>query len=188
MAEKPKVGRPRKPAEVEARAVDLAGRLGSSEEAARRLAAEGTPVDASSVRGWVRQARKRGDPPAKDAPAPWDFDAPPPPPVAPSPAPRPAPPDPAVTPPPPGLTPRQTRLWIVDQEIAAVRLQLAKARQEGAINTASLGGELRKLLDDRDELSPKEEADPAAEERRWSEEAQRVRGRIEAGVRRFEEG
>lgn len=51
---RPGAGRPRKPPEVEARAVELAEALGSTEEAARVLTAEGTPVDASSVRGWKR--------------------------------------------------------------------------------------------------------------------------------------
>ena len=139
-------------------------------EAARRLTAEGYPVDASRVRAWVRAA-KAEPAGAMAAPSPHDPDNG----------------RPDVVPPPKGLTARETRLWIVDQEIAATRLQLAKARREGAINTASLQGELRKLLDDRDELSPKEPADPAAEERRWREDADRVRARIEAGVRAVED-
>lgn len=89
---------------------------------------------------------------------------------------------------PEGLTGEAFARAVVDQEIIAVRRQLATARAEGALNTSALSAELRKLLEYRAELSPKEEADPAAEERRWREEASRVRARVEAGVRAFEEG
>lgn len=178
---KPGAGRPGPPAYIEGRAVELARETGSSVEAARRLTVEGYPVDASRVRAWVRAAKAEAPPASAAPPAPRAAGVPDPD------AERAAGAD-GVVPPPPGLTARETRLWIVDQEIGATRKQLARARLDGAINTASLQGELRKLLDDRDELSPKEAADPQAEERRWREEAGRVRARIEAGCRAFEEG
>lgn len=88
---------------------------------------------------------------------------------------------------PEGLTGRAASSWIVDQEITAVRTQLATARAKGALNTSALGGELRRLLEYRAELVPREDVDPKAEERRWREEADRVRARIEAGVRAVED-
>lgn len=98
-----------------------------------------------------------------------------------------------VPPIPPGLTGREADLWIVEERINATRTQLhhLTARIAGGASAhglPALEGILSRLLEQRAELRPPAAEDPGAEEKRWREDAARVRAKIEAGVRAFEEG
>jgi hypothetical protein len=77
-------------------------------------------------------------------------------------------------------------VWIIEQEIAAVRTSLAQARREGSTRTAALTKELRELLAEARELRPPPPPDPGEEERRWRAEAEAVVRMVEAGVRAAE--
>lgn len=185
---KPGAGRPPASPEAKAHALDLMNKLGSPEEAAEQLRREGVKVASGrQIREWANQARLAALPSVPEAAPPPEPSSPPI--AAPAAAAGERPPTPRERPP-PGLTGNALQLWYVQRQIEMVSVALATASgPDGQLaRIAPLNEQLRKWLGELDRLSPKEEADPAAEERRWREEASRVRARVEAGVRAFEEG
>lgn len=179
----PGAGRPPASPEAKAHALELVRKLGSPEEAAEQLRKEGAKVASGrQIREWQDAAREAARAESAATAPPPDPGAAGPPPAARAPSPRERPP--------PGLTGNALQLWYVQRQIEMVSVALADASgPDGQLaRIAPLNEQLRKWLAELDRLSPKEEADPQAEERRWREEAGRVRARIEAGVRAFEEG